>query len=1301
MKQTGVWLLVLMLAVGTAFAAPRKGLVEENIPALNVPKMTVPPKIDGVIDPVEWRESVKVMGVIGLANPGYKDRPIAFRVAWDAEHLYIAAVSDILPGHRMWRQRRDRFTTGVVYDDSYEFGIFLHDRNKLPGEASSFQKMVINSLGAGEYMKIYPSIGQNMYNWQPDPELANRIYEEGGRQWWALELAMDLADLQLPAPNKAGDRVDLLLAADLKNPAWQWLDFPSASGHLEHYGFPRLVLTETEPYIQIDQFSGLNDEKVDLKAVVRNPGPKPVTVNALLQATYNPPPKSPEKARVVVDVQRTLEIPAGGVTRFDVAQAFPGLGYEKTQWGGFVNWSHVRIQLRKTNAEDAPAVYNYFCNFAGTDKSYLIATPRTTPFDCGVTFNPASNRLNLVGDTLDAQIPKGSTPAGLKYVIARDGKVVQGGLISLYINFKYEELIALKEPIPGAYQVKLALVDAAGKELVSRDDLRFDKKDEAKVFAHWWNNKRGDPEKVLQPFAPIRVDGETAAVTRRVYTLDGLGLPRQIEANGGKVLTAPARIVVTVGGKEHVVPTNGTVTYTSKKDWRTEFAGKTAVAGLAFTVTGWMEQDGLVNLDLTYAPENGPVAIEDFRVEWPVDDAHGNWMQCIGGVGGNYAPRTIGQVPALSSAAGPAGTGTVWDSLTDIGKAGSKMVVGNWENNLWVGNDQRGLCWFGDDDRGWVPNDATPAHSLFRAGKAVVMRNHIINLPKGAPAFVLEAPRTINLQYNATPFRHLAKGWRLTQVSACNGFSRGDYKFDEEEKKDFFTILSMPSKDPARWPYYLEKYKKSADFIADKSGPFSISPRLTWFLTNQIALRGYAEKTLEPGMYNYFRADWSTEYDGESLNKTYRDYMLYLMDMHVRQGGLTHYYFDISFTRSTPALAAGLGYRLPDGRVQPGSMDGPLREWYKRVWALMQEHDLYPGGVSGHATHSIPLRALPWMDSVLDAEYPIRDAVTVYTKDAMIAMSCPHNFGVKIDHHSHMDPRWTTMFDAGMGAGGGKFNTTGFRHFGIAAEDVAFLGFWRNGQLIKPADKGVLVSAWKRPGKLMLQVYNYGLDPEGEEKTRSGRLKLDLRALGAPANLQDGQVRIREVVVDPDNRVPGGSTIFGWYQHLLAQPRWANDQTPRIRPALHPTITPDGWVDNVHIFYHDCRFLEITWDDAPVQQDAVSAAVGPANAERALHWGIGRATAADAQVKAATDGLLVKAWTQPGTAMLVVRNPGAKAADAALTADLKALGVQIPKRWTAYTQCLGGDLDPATGALTLKGLKPGEARLVFIDTFAQ
>lgn len=1295
----------LLLSLPCPAQTSRLYFPEADIPHLNVPHMAQPPVIDGTISPGEWKDAARVMGVCSPLSENYFDRPISFWIAWDEQHLYIAARTDILPGTHLIKSRRERYTSDVVYDDAFEFGIFLNDRNQLPNETSSFLKIVLNSLGAGEYMKIYPSIGQNIYNWRPDAKIANGLHEEGGRKWWEMEMALDLKDLQLPGPNKAGDKSGLLLAADLKNPGWQWLDFPSASGHLEPYGFPRTVFTDDQPYVQVESLSGLHDEKIDLAATLYNPSKSDVTVKASLKLTYNAPASAKAPPKDIIDDEQTLTIPAGGSVPYAVNKAFPGLAYDTriTKFGDGTdikvpqNFTNLHFRIVKAGAApDAPPIYNYACQFGGTDKSYLNAKPQTEKMEAAVRFNPATDKVELSGDTLDAQIPAGTTPAALGYAVTLDGREVAGGKITQQINYIYSDIIDLPKARAGLYKVKLALLDAAGKTLVARDDLSFEKKDEAKVFAKWWNNDLGNTHKVLEPFEALKVrqtgDGTEIDCTRRQYAIDGLGLPRQIVSNGGNVLTGPARIVVTLGGREIVVPTGDKLDITSRQDWRIEFEGQSQTDTLGFSVKGWMEQDGLVSLDLTFAPLHEPVKIDALRVEWPVDDSLGNWMQCIGGIGGNYGPRTIGKVPD--------GDGKVWDTLA-IGRAGSKMITGNWYNNVWVGNDQRGLCWFGDSDKGWVPSDDLPAHELDRSGGTLTLRNNIIAPEPGGAPFLLEAPRTVNLQYNATPFRHFAHGWRLTQVTAAGAFGDNTFKYNEKEKRRYFSVLSMPSKDVSEWPYYYAKYKKTADEQA-KKGWYTNTVRLQQFLANGIALRGYMNKTLEPGLYDYFSADWVTTMDGESLNKSYRDYMTYLMDRDITEGGIAHYYFDISFTRSTASLISGMGYRLADGRVQPGSMDGPLREWYKRVWALMQEHDLYPGGVSGHATNSIPLRALPWTDAILDSEYPMRDPITVYGKDRMIAMSCPENFGVNICHLAFNDWHWISMFDAGAGASGGVFNTPEFRHFGITADDVAFLPFWRNQAQLKPADPGLLASAWKRPGKMMVEVLNYGLDPDGEEKTRAGDVALDFKALGLPVHPQPGQVRVEEVVLF-DGHPERHNSIFNWYQNLPDHSRFKGDKDPKIRPPASPTIDlATGTLHGGDIFYHDARYYLVTWDEEarPALQE-FSAADAPA----ALSWGVNRPETAKlsadevaAQVANLNPALTIEAWRQPGTAMLLLRNSSAAPVKADLTLDLAKLGVKVSGLWKDYTQCLGGTLDEPSGKVTATVPANG-SRLVFVDTY--
>jgi hypothetical protein len=147
---------------------------------------------------------------------------------------------------------------------------------------------------------------------------------------------------------------------------------------------------------------------------------------------------------------------------------------------------------------------------------------------------------------------------------------------------------------------------------------------------------------------------------------------------------------------------------------------------------------------------------------------------------------------------------------------------------------------------------------------------------------------------------------------------------------------------------------------------------------------------------------------------------------------------------------------------------------------------------------------VPWTDSILDSEYQMKDPIDTYPSDRMIAMSCPHAFGVKIDHLGPMNPDWATMHDAGMGYNGGVLNGPDFRHFGISRDDVEYVPYWRNGKIVKSIGQGMITSIWKRRGGAILEVMNYGPDAVGGEKTRPCAITLDLRALGVPAGIQGG-----------------------------------------------------------------------------------------------------------------------------------------------------------------------------------------------------
>ena len=63
--------------------------------------------------------------------------------------------------------------------------------------------------------------------------------------------------------------------------------------------------------------------------------------------------------------------------------------------------------------------------------------------------------------------------------------------------------------------------------------------------------------------------------------------------------------------------------------------------------------------------------------------------------------------------------------------------------------------------------------------------------------------------------------------------------------------------------------------------------------------------------------------------------------------------------------------------------------------------------------------------------------------------------------------------------------------FGIAGDDVAFIGYWNRDAGLACPTKNVYLAAWVKPGKLLLGVVNWGEKADAD-------VRLDLKKLGLP-----------------------------------------------------------------------------------------------------------------------------------------------------------------------------------------------------------
>jgi hypothetical protein len=941
-------------------------------------------------------------------------------------------------------------------------------------------------------------VGQLFKNWMPHFVARARVTEPGsapkGGRWWECEMSASTADFELAGPNRAGDQWRMMLGFN-HMPIWVQARVPNNTGYFDPSGYCLGTLVENTPAVQVlmESLPGPCDGTATVTFRAFNPTNQPVELKLLAQYSG--------ASADILKEEPTLKVEAGKSAEFSLNRALP-----PEVKGGRIFYS----------VESAgKLLFRYFTYFqVGYPEYFMAHTPPKGTFPLDAGFNPVRLNVMIQGDAYYLDNPDAAV--SLDYRITREGesKPVAEGSVDHPTTYYFRRLVRLPPAKSGTYKLVATLKTKDGKTL-GPESRTFEKLDETKAFAEWWDTKLGSVERVIPPFEPMAVKGAAVTMWGRSYELGALGLPARVVSQGEAVLASPARVVVVAGGKEAVLDLKAAPRLTESKPWRVAYQGQAEAGGVRFSAKGTVEQDGLVYVELTYAPAaRQGVTLDALRLEFPIADAQADCLLCIG-PGGNYSSRATMVLPRDKQ-------GQLWSTL-ETGRLGSGMTIGSFYPCVWVGSERRGLLWWADSDRGWAPDNDVPAHEVLRKGNEVIIRNNIIGKP-----LKLDAPRTIAFGYMASPFRPLVKNWRTAIMSTDGTFSGGEswgYKWRKDPKTgkvfEGWNLLTPPSADPAEWSQIWAEYKKKADDKVKAEQPFDPCGARNWmFVHTSIPLVGYGWKSPDDRVVGYFAPEWG---DGECYTKSNQDYYLYLADRAFREGGLRTIYWDIFFPTQHGTIQNDVAYELPDGRIQHGYAGFNTRRFLMRMYALMGDHGLTPGSQVTHATNAYLLVACPWVDAILDGEYhkltdeSTMDWVDGYSIERMRPMSCPHNFGTVISWMTHIQigdkerharvrrgfNDYIRLYDTWRGAE--HYMPQQVLDWGILSAD--YVPFWRN-QFVQCDDKDILVSMWRQPDRVMLVVFNYN-----GKQGKDARLKVDLDALGlAPKLPWQEFVRVSDLV---------------------------------------------------------------------------------------------------------------------------------------------------------------------------------------------
>jgi hypothetical protein len=1096
------WSVAVLAAYAASGEQPRH-LALQQVGTFAIPRMSVPPKIDGVIDLAEWREAVAISGVGEFPSNQILPRPTTFWLGWDDDHLYLACRAWMRPGMTKPNVGGRSPHTADCFDAGMELHFQPTGKNVHPQQATTSFKFNVNALGFdGVLTRV--SVGQLMANWLPAFRAKARVTAPGtaplGGRWLEIEWAGSTKDFELTGPNRAGDTWRMMLGFNSMGYGWTQAVVPISSDYFNPMGFPVATLVENTPAVQLlqEQLPGPRDGVAAATVRAYNPTAAPATLTVLAQYA--------DKDGDLVKKEQPLTVEPGKCAEIVLNEKFP----RATDGGTF--FFHV-------TQGDRELLRHRLLFTTGYDKGWVERPPRDPnakpSFPLSATFNPLRFTLQVSGDSYYVERPE--TVKALRYRVFKAGetKPLLEGSIDEPRTFYFSRLVQLPELEPGEYVLEGDLRLADGS-MIGPQTVKFKKLDEAKVFGEWWGKTAGNIQRVIPPFEALKrgkgqASTDQAADRRhstldtlscwgREYTLDALGLPAAIVSQGKPLLAAPARIVVIENGKRHVIPLTQTPKLTEVHDWRVRFEGSASGGGLVFRGRGWMEQDGLIYLDLSYAPAGKtPVKLDALYVEFPLVAKEAEGLLCLG-PGGNFAAKTVKLLPQGQQ-------GRLWSTL-ETGRMGTGMTVGSFYPSVWIGNEQRGFLWWGDSDKGWVPEDAVPAHEVCREGTEVVLRNAIIGSP-----FTLDCQRTISFGYNASPFKPLTKGWRASSFSFYGGSVTSVKDPATGKEQQFFHMLTPPFKDSAQWgPFWAEQKKRSDEWFHRKLpyDPGELRKDTGRSLQYSTCLMGYGAKTLQDDVFNYFDAEWKAA-SCEVYNDSLINYYTWFIDRACREGGLKTIYWDIVFFVSPfSSLQAGTGYVLPDGRNQPGYAGFRARRFLMHTYAIFDENGAMPGAQVGHGTNDYMLVVLPWFDAMLDGEYlHLNDAATMdwvdgYPVERMRVMSCPHAFGTAISwmdliHFTDKDRRaramrgqidyirlydsWTNMDMHRLLPGSAAVE------WGINDEQAQYVPFWRN-PYVQCEDKDVLVSLWRLPDRVLMAAFN-----NDGKQAKDVTMKVDLAAL--------------------------------------------------------------------------------------------------------------------------------------------------------------------------------------------------------------
>jgi hypothetical protein len=622
--------------------------------------------LDGRLTEPAWQQAQQAapLRVLGGGVPALQPTILLCR---DEACLYLGARLP-KPPHQPLRATVTRRDGDVWSDDALE--IFLD-----PGRTTNrYYQFIVNARGTQ-----WDSLGRDPA-WNGEWQAATCTTAS---DHWSVEVAIPFATVG-GAP-KVGEQWGFNVCWDRQTPAPLLMTWaPLQEGFHEPQHFAALLFPAHAPALQ------------DV-ALAFSPAARRVKFSALA----GPAPQA---------YDLTLEVGSPGQLRM-VAQTHVAAG-ESKRWTAEAQGPQPQASLAQPQ-ENLALVR---LTMAGSEL-YRAVIPMAAVPPVQVTVRKFLLRTKRVQVEVDASaLPSEQMPQQLQVALVQAaGRELTGATASFGGGTKATAWLDVAKVQPGDYQLRVAVRGAKGTLLhETSQPLTIPPAPE------WLGNREGISDRVLPPWTPIKVHGNTVSPWGRDYRWGALPFPEQVTTRGVEVLAAPMRLVAVIEGRPQRWQGRGPQ-FTKRTPARVEFT--TRAEGPDASVRGslWCEYDGCVRCDWQLVAKRPGARLEQLIFEIPYKAPYARLLY-------HYPGR--------------------WGSAFNAGATPSQGAVLGFRPYIWLGDEWRGLAWFCTSDEEFRPADPAKVTEIVPQGDTVLLRINLVQEP-----VELQRPLAMTFGFEATPIR--------------------------------------------------------------------------------------------------------------------------------------------------------------------------------------------------------------------------------------------------------------------------------------------------------------------------------------------------------------------------------------------------------------------------------------------------------------------------------------------------------------------------------------------------------------------